>query len=93
MAKTMQQQDHDAWEEGYGRDSKEVNQECNDLSLQAMYQALARRKAEKKGTEEESAQDADNRYSPHDEPKDGEARTMQQEDQEAWEWAQRNNLI
>ena len=59
MGKTMQQIDHDAWEEGYGRNSGEVNQECNDLTLKAMYQALARRKAEKKETEEGSSKDTD----------------------------------
>ncbi|MBR6441993.1 MAG: hypothetical protein IKS44_08110 [Bacteroidales bacterium] len=53
MGKTMQQIDHDAWEEGYGRNSGEVNQECNDLTLKAMYEELARRKAEKEGVKEE----------------------------------------
>ena len=52
MAKTMQQIDHDAWEEGYGRNSGAVNQEINKLELQAMYEALARRKAEEKAKKE-----------------------------------------
>ena len=47
----MQQIDHDAWEEGYGRDSGAVNQEHIKLELQAMYEALARRQVEEKAQE------------------------------------------
>ena len=47
MTKTMQQQDHDAWELGYGRSSSVANSEHNSLELKAMYEALARREAAK----------------------------------------------
>ena len=43
MAKTMQQQDHDAWELGYG--NRYSTDDHNNLELDAMREAL-RRKAE-----------------------------------------------
>ena len=44
MPKTMQQQDHDAWEEGYGHNYS--TNDHNQLELDAMREALRRRKAE-----------------------------------------------
>lgn len=48
MPKTMQQIDHDAWEEGYGVNSTADNLHHNSVELEAMYKALARREAAKK---------------------------------------------
>ena len=44
MCKTMQQIDHDAWEEGYGVNSTANDDRMNKLELKAMYEALAARK-------------------------------------------------
>ena len=54
MVKTMQQQDHDAWEEGYG--GRYNTAESNELELENMRAALRRRKEaeEKKAAEEAS---------------------------------------
>ena len=53
MCKTMQQQDHDAWEEGYG--GRYNTAESNELELENMRAALRRRKeAEEKAAEEAS---------------------------------------
>ncbi|MBO7101257.1 MAG: hypothetical protein J6V98_04470 [Bacteroidales bacterium] len=49
MAKTMQQQDHDAWELGYG--NKYSTDDHNNLELEAMREALRRRKAEEESKE------------------------------------------
>ncbi|MBP5526985.1 MAG: hypothetical protein J6X79_00865 [Bacteroidales bacterium] len=54
MGKTMQQQDHDAWELGYGNQYNTGDH--NNLELEAMREALRRREAEEaaKKVEEES---------------------------------------
>ena len=44
MGKTMQQQDHDAWEEGYG--GRYNTDDHNKLELQAMREALERKRKE-----------------------------------------------
>ena len=55
MVKTMQQQDHDAWELGYGNGYSTDGH--NNLELEAMREALRRREeaeAAKKAEEESS---------------------------------------
>ena len=54
MCKTMQQIDHDAWEEGYG--NRYNTADSNELELENMRAALRRRKEaeEKKAAEEAS---------------------------------------
>ena len=53
MCKTMQQIDHDAWEEGYGHNY--YTDEHNQLELKAMREALAERK--RKEQEEKEKQE------------------------------------
>lgn len=57
MCKTMQQQDHDAWELGYGVNSTANDDRMNKLELKAMYEYLARQAAEKASAEAKAASD------------------------------------
>ena len=52
--KTMQQIDHDAWEEGYGH--QYTTNDHNNLELKAMYEALAARKRKEQEEKEKVEQ-------------------------------------
>ena len=60
MCKTMQQIDHDAWEEGYGVNSTENDDRMNKLELKAMYEALAARKRKDQEEKEKQEQEQEN---------------------------------
>ena len=64
--RTMQQIDHDAWEEGYG--NRYTTNDHNSLELNAMYEALARRNAEVKpeGDDQEPQAEEDSQQQKHD---------------------------
>jgi len=55
MSKTMQQQDHDAWELGYGVNSTANDDRMNKLMLKQMHEYLARQAAEKAAAEAKAA--------------------------------------
>ena len=54
MCKTMQQIDHDAWEAGYG--NRYSTDDHNNLELEAMREALRRRKATEEAAVGKSAE-------------------------------------
>ncbi len=57
MGKTMQQIDHDAWEEGYGVNSTANDDYMNKLELKAMYEVLAARKKKEQEEKEKLEQE------------------------------------